>query len=172
MPRDNVQMFDSKERAWSSKREGEERSWLDPAWLEDDSQLPYWTDADEMPNHVDTILQFHTTPCADFQRGFCAKHGARGKASQCRSYHFDSQRRRRPVDVATQRLTYWETPCPSWSLDMGFCCLAGDACSLAHGREEVSYHPAKYKTRPCNGTDCRGEGACCFAHSQCCSTDF
>ena len=28
----------------------------------------------------DTILQFHTTPCADFQRGFCAKHGARGKA--------------------------------------------------------------------------------------------
>ena len=80
--------------------------------------------------------------------------------------------------------------------------MAGDSCPFAHGREEayirrlnltsldllaqVSYHPAKYKTRPCNGpslglkylasftntdmaaagTDCRGEGACCFAHDE------
>lgn len=73
-------------------------------------QLPYWTNADETPDHVDwdsgknmkkhhfrsgldvmtylwsespldedTILEFHVFPCADFQRGFCAKHGIRGK---------------------------------------------------------------------------------------------
>jgi hypothetical protein len=38
-------------------------------------------------------------------------------------------------------------------------------CNFAHGRNEVSYHPAKYKTRLCNGTECRGEAVCCFAHS-------
>ncbi|CAL1147661.1 unnamed protein product [Cladocopium goreaui] len=135
--------------------------WYDQAQL---PQLPFWTNADETSDHVDTILEFHVSPCSDFQRGFCAKHGARAKANQCRSYHFESQRRRRAIDASTGQLTYWETPCPSWSLEMG-CALAGDSCPLAHGREEVSFHPAKYKTRPCNGTDCRGEGACCFAHS-------
>lgn len=159
---------------WPSpeNREGEEPSWLENApamavpWYDQAQlpQLPYWTNADETPDHVDTILEFHVFPCADFQRGFCAKHGIRGKANQCRGYHFDSQRRRRAVNPVTGQLTYWETPCPSWSLEMG-CSLAGDACPLAHGREEVSFHPAKYKTRACNGTDCRGEGACCFAHS-------
>ncbi|CAE8679403.1 unnamed protein product [Polarella glacialis] len=75
-----------------------------------------------------------------------------------------SQRRRSPVDPVTGQLTYWETPCPAWGGELGYC-LALDACPFAHGREEVSYHPSKYKTRLCNGHDCRGEGACCFAHS-------
>lgn len=158
---------------WTSpqNREGEEPCWLENVpmavqWYDQAQlpQLPFWTNADETSDHVDTILEFHVSPCSDFQRGFCAKHGARAKANQCRSYHFESQRRRRAIDASTGQLTYWETPCPSWSLEMG-CALAGDSCPLAHGREEVSFHPAKYKTRPCNGTDCRGEGACCFAHS-------
>lgn len=128
--------------------------------------LPCWSAADEKPENVDAILDFHTQPCSDFQRGFCAKHGARGKASRCFCYHFESQRRRSPVHLATGQLKYWETPCPAWSSDMGYCCPAADACPFAHGREEVSYHPSKYKTRLCNGHDCRGEGACCFAHSE------
>mmetsp|Transcript_43289 Transcript_43289/g.101047 ORF Transcript_43289/g.101047 Transcript_43289/m.101047 type:complete len:529 (+) Transcript_43289:91-1677(+) len=157
--------------AWnlSDKREDEESSWLEtfpaPWFLDGEAHmLPFWTNHDEKPEHVETILEFHTQPCADFQRGFCAKHGVRGKAHQCHGFHFDSQRRRKPVDPTTGQLAYWETPCPSWTIEMGFCCMAGDACPWAHGREEVSYHPAKYKTRACNGTDCRGEGACCFAH--------
>lgn len=162
----------SEDRAagWTSPdREGEEPCWLEPMapWCAQEDQtpqLPFWTIEDETPDHVDTILEFHVFPCGDFQRGFCAKHGARGKAHQCRNYHFESQRRRRAIDPITGQLTYWDTPCPSWSLEMG-CSLAGDSCPLAHGREEVSFHPAKYKTRACNGTDCRGEGACCFAHS-------
>eukprot|EP00439_Symbiodinium_sp_Y106_P075363 s1385_g14.t3 len=153
------------------KREGEEASWLESfpsqCFLDaGEPLLPFWIDESEKSEHVEAILEFHTEPCADFQRGFCAKHGIRGKALQCRGFHFDSQRRRKPVDPTTGQLTYWETPCPSWTMEMGFCCMAGDACTFAHGREEVSYHPAKYKTRPCNGTDCRGEGACCFAHDE------
>eukprot|EP00913_Durusdinium_trenchii_P034702 g32464.t1 len=140
---------------WTSPdREGEEPCWLEPMapWCAQEDQtpqLPFWTIEDETPDHVDraglmefaaicedTILEFHVFPCGDFQRGFCAKHGARGKAHQCRNYHFESQRRRRAIDPITGQLTYWDTPCPSWSLEMG-CSLAGDSCPLAHGREEV-----------------------------------
>ena len=64
--------------------------------------LPFWIDESEKSEHVafalparlggrleevptdckakEAILEFHTEPCADFQRGFCAKHGIRGKA--------------------------------------------------------------------------------------------
>eukprot|EP00931_Biecheleriopsis_adriatica_P092853 TRINITY_DN66621_c0_g1_i1.p1 TRINITY_DN66621_c0_g1~~TRINITY_DN66621_c0_g1_i1.p1 ORF type:complete len:571 (+),score=109.35 TRINITY_DN66621_c0_g1_i1:93-1805(+) len=140
--------------------------WLTSTAVGDSHLLPFWNEEDEKADHADTIREFHTKPCQDFQRGFCAKHGWRGKSGQCISYHFDSQRRRSPVDPSTSQLTYWETPCPAWSSEMGYCCLAGDACTFAHGREEVSYHPAKYKTRLCNGTDCRGEGVCCFAHTE------
>jgi len=45
-------------------------------------------------------------------------------------------------------------------------CPSGDACVFSHSREEISYHPAKYKTRRCNGRGCRGEAICCFAHSE------
>ena len=37
----------------------------------------------------DTILEFHVFPCGDFQRGFCAKHGARGKAPAARKRLLD-----------------------------------------------------------------------------------
>jgi len=128
--------------------------------------LPYWYAAEEKPENVVAMLDFHTEPCLDFQRGFCAKHGARGKPSHCFCYHFESQRRRSPVHLATGQLKYWETPCPFWGSDIGYCCPAGDSCNYAHGREEVSFHPSKYKTRLCNSQDCRGKGVCCFAHSE------
>ena len=69
-------------------------------------------------------------------------------------------------------------------------CPLGDRCTLAHSKGEISYHPAKYKTRVCNGArpalhsfarrfasrcihlalcffasgaDCQ-KATCCFAH--------
>ena len=32
-----------------------------------------------------------------------------------------------------------------------FRCPKGEHCTLAHSKGEISYHPAKYKTRVCNG---------------------
>jgi len=125
--------------------------------------LPFWDDNGEQEEHIKAILEFRVKPCPEFQKGFCAKHGGKGKASQCFDYHFESQCRRCPVDPNTGQLLYWDAACQAWSSEMGFC-PNGDACLFAHGFEEISYHPAKYKTRPCNGRDCRGEGACCFAH--------
>ena len=35
----------------------------------------------------------------------------------------------------------------------------GDRCLFAHSKGEISYHPAKYKTRLCNGQGLRGSEA-------------
>jgi len=138
--------------------------WFPPAFSDAQMMLPYWNDAEEKREVVEAILEFHTMPCEDFQRGYCAKHGGgRGRVSRCSFYHFESQSRRRPVSMLDGQLTYWDAPCDSFSSELGYC-PNGEACPFAHGKEEVSYHPAKYKTRLCNVQDCRGEDVCCFAH--------
>lgn len=126
--------------------------------------LPYWEEAGERPEHQGTVFGFHTEPCVDFQSGYCSYHRPKGKASACFCYHFESQHRRPPVDTTLGRLLYWDVPCHSMSTDSA--CPSGDVCVFAHSREEISYHPAKYKTRRCNGRGCRGEAICCFAHSE------
>jgi len=62
------------------------------------------------------------------------------------------------------RLLYWDVPCSCMTTETA--CPNGEACVFAHSREEISYHPAKYKTRRCNGRGCRGEAICCFAHGE------
>lgn len=131
----------------------------------DAQMLPLWDETDEKPFHSGPILEFRTKPCLDFQNGFCPKHGSKGNRTLCPNFHFEMQRRRPPFDLFTGRLLYWDAPCPHWSPEVAFCPF-GDACLYAHGRDEVSHHPAKYKTQLCNGHDCRGEGVCCFAHGE------
>jgi len=125
--------------------------------------LPEWRDTLELPSHQSILRGFHATPCADFQKGYCALHRVRGKTSLCFCFHFDSQRRRAPVDEAG-RLRYWDVACHS--LTTGTPCVDGEDCVFAHSRDEISYHPAKYKTRRCNGKGCRGQEICCFAHGE------
>jgi len=127
--------------------------------------LPCWDVASEQPEHQVTVVGLHTKPCADFHAGYCSNHRPKGKASPCFCYHFESQHRRPPVEMAApHRLAYWDVPCSSMARDSA--CPYGDACVFAHSREEISYHPSKYKTRRCNGRGCRGEAICCFAHSE------
>jgi len=132
--------------------------------------LPYWDETSEQPDHRGVLLGFCTKPCADLAgychplaRGYCSMHWPEGKAI-CFAYHYDSEHRRRPIDPVTGHLLYWDMPCP-----LGFqersCCPEGEACLLSHSREELMYHPGKYKTRRCNGVGCRGEATCCFAHT-------
>jgi len=135
--------------------------WM-PSAPADVQLLPLWQSADDSDENCSMILEFHTKSCPDFRRGYCSKHGSKGKASQCWNYHFESQCRRCPVDPLSGQILYWDIPCQN--RELGFC-INEDACPYAHGREEVSYHPAKYKTRLCNGHECRGEDICCFAHS-------
>jgi len=125
--------------------------------------LPRWVSEEEGYESFQTINGFHTVMCEGFHAGYCSNHRAsKGKASQCVDFHFTSQRRRAPIDAATGQVLYWEVPCPTGN--EGVDCPQGDACIFAHGRDEISYHPAKYKTRLCNTKGCRGESICCFAH--------
>lgn len=126
--------------------------------------LPMWEESSEQQEHQDAVFGFHTQQCKDFQSGYCSLHRPKGKASPCFCYHFDSQHRRPPVNTSTGQLLYWDAPCHSMSRDSA--CPNGDSCVFAHSREEISYHPAKYKTRRCNGRGCRGEAICCFAHGE------
>lgn len=133
-------------------------------WLPPEANLmPFWDGADESAEHTAAILEFHVRRCPDFQAGFCVNHGSKGKALQCFDYHFESQCRRCPVDMVSGQMLYWDIPCEGMH-ESGYC-VNGSACPFAHGRDEVSYHPAKYKTRLCNRHECRGENSCCFAHS-------
>lgn len=120
------------------------------------SSLPLWTP--EPNGEAERFVRFcHTEKCQDFQNGHCRFH----KPMLCFNFHFESQRRRPAVDPITGRLQYWDVPC-EWLAHPGQC-PRGDACHLAHSKDEISYHPAKYKTRRCNGKDCR-QDICCFAH--------
>lgn len=132
---------------------------------DEEEKLPNWNQADERVFHSGPILDFRTNLCSDFQAGYCSKHGSKGKKTLCQAYHFETQRRRLPVDLVTGRILYWDIACPHWNQENGFC-TSGDLCLFAHGRDEISYHPAKYKTQMCNGSDCRGAGVCCFAHGE------
>eukprot|EP00929_Paragymnodinium_shiwhaense_P032980 TRINITY_DN18200_c0_g1_i2.p1 TRINITY_DN18200_c0_g1~~TRINITY_DN18200_c0_g1_i2.p1 ORF type:complete len:270 (+),score=17.42 TRINITY_DN18200_c0_g1_i2:319-1128(+) len=133
------------------------------------AMLPFWDEAADQGEHRAILVGFHTEPCADFHgpSAYCGMHRTKGRASQCFRYHFESQQRRSPVDPATGHLRYWDIPCPCLT-SPDTPCPSGDpyTCIYAHSREEISYHPAKYKTRLCNGRGCRGEAICCFAHNE------
>lgn len=43
------------------------------------------------------------------------------------------------------RLRYWDVACPH--MTSGSPCPDDDDCVFAHSRDEISYHPAKFKTR-------------------------
>eukprot|EP00438_Fugacium_kawagutii_P015913 Skav211121 [mRNA] locus=scaffold2659:198182:206515:- [translate_table: standard] len=106
--------------------------------------LPSWRPLAELSSHRAIMQSFHTQPCVDFQKGYCALHRVRGKTSLCFSYHFDSQRRR-PAVTPSGRLRYWDMACQS--MTSASPCPDGDDCVFAHSRDEISYHPAKFKTR-------------------------
>lgn len=117
-------------------------------------EFPKWLPE---PQPVEPFVRHcHTQKCLDFQSGHCQLH----KPMQCFNFHFEGQRRRPPIG-ADGRLRYWDTAC-TW-ISHPAKCPHGDGCQFAHSKDEISYHPAKYKTRACNGRDCR-KAICCFAH--------
>lgn len=119
-------------------------------------ELPTWLSE---PQPAESFVRYcHTKKCVDFQAGHCQLH----KPMQCFSFHFEGQRRRPPIGFHGQ-IRYWDTPC-EWIAHSAMC-PRGEQCHLAHSKDEISYHPAKYKTRLCNGKDCR-KAICCFAHAE------
>ncbi|CAE7898273.1 UNK [Symbiodinium microadriaticum] len=120
--------------------------------------LPSWQPEPEHGDLERFIRYCRTSKCPDFQAGHCELH----KPMQCFHFHFEGQRRRGVLGL-DGKLCYWELPC-KWISQPNKCHL-GERCIFAHSKGEISYHPAKYKTRLCNGGDCQ-KATCCFAHSE------
>eukprot|EP00913_Durusdinium_trenchii_P020075 g18865.t1 len=127
--------------------------------LNSKSDLPKWQPEPDQPSSLEKFIRYcRTEKCSNFQAGHCELHKPK---MQCFNFHFEGQRRRSPLG-ADGTLQYWELPC-KW-ISQSSKCPRGDQCTLAHSKGEISYHPAKYKTRVCNGSDCQ-KATCCFAHS-------
>lgn len=147
---------------------------LDPSYLASLDPALYMCPPSELAADREHFLfAYKTQPCRN-QTLACAK-------GDCQSFHFETKRRRNP-----RLFKYSYEACPavkapadlsgaasSWRRPSA--CRLGDACSLAHTRLEVMYHPLRWKHTLCEHFDerdrstwqrCPWKRACAHAHSR------
>jgi hypothetical protein len=127
--------------------------------LENEMQLPLpiYDPSHESMEVTTLITSCLTQPCVEFSEGGCALSRPAG----CFYYHSVAQRRR-PVLGESNQILYWDAICPDLISDGK--CERESICQYSHSKTELCYHPARFKTKLCNGFECRGS-VCCFAHS-------
>lgn len=123
----------------------------------------------ELPNHYAYIYKFRVEQCPLFLQHKCTQH----RPFTCFHWHFQNQRRRKPVRRREGTLNYSaDEYCTKYDETSGIC-ADGDDCPFLHrtaGDTERRYHLRYYKTAPCvHETDARGfcvkNGVhCAFAH--------
>lgn len=123
----------------------------------------------ELPNHYAYIYKFRVEQCPLFLQHKCTSH----RPFTCFHWHFQNQRRRKPVRRRDGTLNYSaDEYCTRYDETTGLC-QDGDDCPYLHrtaGDTERRYHLRYYKTAPCvHETDARGfcvkNGVhCAFAH--------
>lgn len=125
----------------------------------------------EKPNHYKYLKEFRVEQCPSFLQHKCTQH----RPFTCFHWHFNNQRRRRPVRKRDGTFNYSaDNYCTKYNEQSGIC-EDGDECPYLHrtaGDTERRYHLRYYKTCMCvHDTDARGlctkNGAhCAFAHGQ------
>ncbi|XP_059490374.1 RING finger protein unkempt isoform X2 [Neocloeon triangulifer] len=123
----------------------------------------------EKPNHYTYLKEFRVQQCTLFLQHKCTNH----RPFTCFKWHFNNQRRRRPVKRRDGNFNYSpDNYCTKYDETTGIC-PDGDDCPLLHrtaGDTERRYHLRYYKTCMCvHDTDARGfcvkNGPhCAFAH--------
>ncbi|XP_065332034.1 putative E3 ubiquitin-protein ligase UNKL isoform X2 [Cloeon dipterum] len=123
----------------------------------------------EKPNHYTYLKEFRVQQCTLFLQHKCTNH----RPYTCFKWHFNNQRRRRPVKRRDGNFNYSpDIYCSKYDETSGTC-PDGDECPLLHrtaGDTERRYHLRYYKTCMCvHDTDARGfcvkNGPhCAFAH--------
>ncbi|CAO1425624.1 unnamed protein product [Diamesa serratosioi] len=123
----------------------------------------------EKPNHYTYLKEFRVEQCTSFLQHKCNQH----KPFVCFNWHFDNQRRRRPVRRRDGTFNYSaDNYCTKYDETKGKC-PDGDECPFLHrtaGDTERRYHLRYYKTCMCvHDTDSRGYCVkngqhCAFAH--------
>ena len=122
------------------------------------SGLPRYDATVENPEDTTTMSECLISACFLFSRGACPYH----RPPSCFYFHHPDQRRRQVID-SKGHLAYWDVLCHF--IQSSGRCADGDNCIFAHTRAEVAFHPARFRTRQCSGSECRG-AVCCFAHSK------
>ncbi|XP_013143011.1 PREDICTED: RING finger protein unkempt [Papilio polytes] len=130
---------------------------------------PLLTAQTEKPNHYKYLKEFRVEQCPSFLQHKCTQH----RPFTCFHWHFNNQRRRRPVRKRDGSFNYSaDNYCAKYNETSGIC-EDGDECPYLHrtaGDTERRYHLRYYKTCMCvHDTDARGlctkNGAhCAFAH--------
>ncbi|XP_041977966.1 RING finger protein unkempt isoform X2 [Aricia agestis] len=130
---------------------------------------PLLTAQTEKPNHYKYLKEFRVEQCPSFLQHKCTQH----RPFTCFHWHFNNQRRRRPVRKRDGTFNYSaDNYCTKYNETSGIC-EDGDECPYLHrtaGDTERRYHLRYYKTCMCvHDTDARGlctkNGAhCAFAH--------
>ncbi|XP_052759485.1 putative E3 ubiquitin-protein ligase UNKL isoform X1 [Galleria mellonella] len=123
----------------------------------------------EKPNHYKYLKEFRVEQCPSFLQHKCTQH----RPFTCFHWHFNNQRRRRPVRKRDGSFNYSaDNYCTKYNETSGIC-EDGDECPYLHrtaGDTERRYHLRYYKTCMCvHDTDARGQCAkngahCAFAH--------
>jgi hypothetical protein len=120
-------------------------------------RLPIYDPSRESVQATSLMSACLTEPCVDFVCGSCTYN----RPHSCFYFHSTSQRRRHVFGEFNQIL-YWDAICPQITLRS--LCSNGSRCQFSHTKTEMCYHPARFKTKLCNGYECRG-AVCCFAHA-------
>ncbi|SPP80608.1 RING finger protein unkempt isoform X3 [Drosophila guanche] len=123
----------------------------------------------EKPNHYTYLKEFRVEQCQSFLQHKCNQH----RPFICFNWHFQNQRRRRPVRKRDGTFNYSaDNYCTKYDETTGIC-PEGDECPFLHrtaGDTERRYHLRYYKTCMCvHDTDSRGYCVknglhCAFAH--------
>ncbi|XP_033245878.1 RING finger protein unkempt isoform X5 [Drosophila miranda] len=123
----------------------------------------------EKPNHYTYLKEFRVEQCQSFLQHKCNQH----RPFICFNWHFQNQRRRRPVRKRDGTFNYSaDNYCTKYDETTGIC-PDGDECPFLHrtaGDTERRYHLRYYKTCMCvHDTDSRGYCVknglhCAFAH--------
>ena len=94
-------------------------------------------------------------------------------ASDCFDYHSFKLRRRVPRIIHYSNGVFWNyNACRCQALEKEMKCDKGDACRYSHCKEEIAYHPSRYKTQPCSyparpdGVCTRFGAHCAYAHGE------
>uniref|UniRef100_A0A1B0BBD3 RING finger protein unkempt n=1 Tax=Glossina palpalis gambiensis TaxID=67801 RepID=A0A1B0BBD3_9MUSC len=123
----------------------------------------------EKPNHYTYLKEFRVEQCQSFLQHKCNQH----RPFVCFNWHFQNQRRRRPIRKRDGTFNYSaDNYCTKYDETTGIC-PDGDECPFLHrtaGDTERRYHLRYYKTCMCvHDTDSRGYCVknghhCAFAH--------
>ena len=111
----------------------------------------------ELLKHLKYIFHFRVHPCLNFlQKGSCPFDNK----NECFDFHSLVSRRRIPRIYNFSNGVFWSyNACRCQAIEKDMRCEKGEGCRYAHNKEEIAYHPSRYKSQRCS-YPLRADGSC------------